>query len=174
MSIVSHGAGAAVAAQAIGTSASVLTGLRVALILLELAKCPVKTKRATAREGVDVIDASAVIQTGAGGKARKREGGDSSAILCPVLRLHRTRQLSQVSPLRTLQDVVLAQDSIKAWSAFAHKAVDVVLTDGAIPAGLAGAFIYLSLAALPFESWTAFAGEAPNVVHAGASVQTRV
>lgn len=69
---------------------------------------------------------------------------------------------------------MLTQDSIKAWSAFAHKAVDVVLTHGAVPAGLAGAFIYLGLAALPFKSWTALTGEAPNIIHAGASIQTRV
>lgn len=72
MAIVSHWAGAAVGAQAIGTGASILTGLRVALILLKLAKFPVKTKTATAREGVDVISASPAIQTGAGGKAIKR------------------------------------------------------------------------------------------------------
>lgn len=88
MSIVSHGAGAAVGAKAIGTSASVLTGLRVALILLELAKCPVKTETATAREGVDVIDASPIIQTGAGGKEVKR--GVINLPLC--LRQFRIRQ----------------------------------------------------------------------------------
>jgi len=66
MSIVSHGAGAAVGAQAIGAGASILTGLRVALVLLVLAERPVETGTATAREGVDVVNASPVVQTGAG------------------------------------------------------------------------------------------------------------
>lgn len=79
-----------------------------------------------------------------------------------------------VSPLGTFKDVVFTQDSIKAWSALAHKAVDIVLADGTIPAGLAGALVYLSLTALPFKSRAAFAGEAPNIVHTGASIQAWV
>lgn len=69
------------------------------------------------------------------------------------------------SPLGTFKDVVFTQDSIKAWSAFTHKAVDIVPADGTIPAGLAGTLVYFSLTALPFETWAAVAGEAPNIVH---------
>lgn len=68
LAIVSHRAGATVASQAIGAGASVLTGLRVALILLVLTECPVETRTATAREGVDFVNASSIIQTGAGRK----------------------------------------------------------------------------------------------------------
>lgn len=73
MSIVSYRAGATVGAQAISAGASILTGLRVALILLVLTKRPVKPRPATAREGVDVINASAIIQTGAGMKGIMEE-----------------------------------------------------------------------------------------------------
>lgn len=65
LSIVSHRAGAAISSQAISAGPSILTGLRVALILLVLTKCPIKTRTAAAREGVDVIDTGAIIQTGA-------------------------------------------------------------------------------------------------------------
>lgn len=61
LSIVSQGAGAAVVAQAISAGASILTGLRVALILLKLTEFPVKTRTATARKGVDAINASPII-----------------------------------------------------------------------------------------------------------------
>ncbi len=75
LSIVSYGAVAAVGAQAISTGASILTGLRVTLILLKLTECPIKTRTATAREGVDIINASPVIQTGAGEKEKKKGKG---------------------------------------------------------------------------------------------------
>lgn len=78
------------------------------------------------------------------------------------------------SPLSTFKDVVFTQDSIKARSALAHKTVDVVPADGTVPAGLAGALIYLSLTALPFKTRAAVAGEAPNIVHTGASIQAWV
>lgn len=78
------------------------------------------------------------------------------------------------SPLCTFKDVVFTQDSIKAWSALAHKAVDVVPTDGTIPAGLADALVYLSFTAVPFKTMAAVTGEAPNIVHTGASIQARV
>lgn len=72
LSIVSYGAGAAVGAQAISAGASVLAGLRVALIMLILTECPVKPRTTTAREGVDLINASPIIQTGAGGMKTKK------------------------------------------------------------------------------------------------------
>lgn len=74
------------------------------------------------------------------------------------------------SPLSTFKDVMFTQDSIKALSALAHKAVDVVPANGAIPAGLAGALVYLSLTALPFKTWAAVTGETPNTVHTSASI----
>ena len=61
LSIVSHGAGAAIRAQAVSAGSSILTGLRIALILLILTEGPVKTKTATAREGVDVINANPIV-----------------------------------------------------------------------------------------------------------------
>lgn len=61
LSVVSHGAGAAVGAEAVGAGASVLAGLRVTLVLLVLAERAVKTRTATAGEGVDVINAGPVI-----------------------------------------------------------------------------------------------------------------
>lgn len=73
LSIVSYGAGAAVLAQAISADASILTGLRVALILLVLTESPVKTRPATTREGVDLINACPIIQTGAGGEGVREE-----------------------------------------------------------------------------------------------------
>lgn len=78
------------------------------------------------------------------------------------------------SPLSTFKDVVFTQDSIKAWSALAHKAVDVVPADGTVPAGLASTLVYLSLTAFPFKTWAAVTGEAPNIIHTGASIQARV
>lgn len=61
--IVSHGAGAAVGSQAISAGASVLTGLRVTFVMLKLTECPVKARATAAGKGVDVIDASPIIQT---------------------------------------------------------------------------------------------------------------
>lgn len=78
------------------------------------------------------------------------------------------------SPLSAFKDVAFTQDSVEARSALAHKAVDVVLAHGTVPAWLAGALVYLGLATLPFETCSAVAGEAPNVVHTRASIQTRV
>lgn len=72
LSIVSHGAGAAVGAQAVSAGASIFTRLRVALILLELTEIPVKTRTATAREAVNAINASPIIQAGAGGREEKK------------------------------------------------------------------------------------------------------
>lgn len=63
LSTVSHRAGAAVGVQAISAGASVLTGLRLALVLFLLTKCPIKTRATTAGKAVDVINASPVIQT---------------------------------------------------------------------------------------------------------------
>lgn len=63
LSIVSHGTGAVVGAQAVGAGSSVLAGLRVALVLLVLTKRPVKTRAAMAGKAVDVINASPVIET---------------------------------------------------------------------------------------------------------------
>lgn len=137
LSIVSHRAGAAVGAQAVGAGASILTGLRFALVLLVLTKRPMKTRATTAGKAVDVINASPVIQT---------------RTLC------------------AFKDVVFTQDSIVAWSAHAHKAVDVVPANGTVPAGLAGTLIYLSLTALPFKTWATITGETPNIVHARASI----
>lgn len=65
LSIVPHRAGAAVGAQAISAGASILTGLRIALILLILTECPVKTRTATTREGADAVNAGPIIETGA-------------------------------------------------------------------------------------------------------------
>lgn len=78
------------------------------------------------------------------------------------------------SPLSTFKDVVITQDSIKARSARAHKAVDVVLADGTVLAGLAGTLIYLSLTSLPFKTLTAVTRETPNIVHARTSIQAWV
>lgn len=69
---------------------------------------------------------------------------------------------------------MFTQDSIKARSALTHKAVDIVPADGTVPAGLAGTLVNLSLTALPFETRAAVAGEAPNIVNTGASIQTWV
>lgn len=65
LSVVSCWASAAVGAQAVRAGASIFTGLRVTLILLVFTEHPVKSRTAMAREGVDAIDASPVIQTGA-------------------------------------------------------------------------------------------------------------
>lgn len=65
LSNVSCWASAAVGAQAVRAGASIFTGLRVTLILLVFTELPMKSRTATARECVDVIDASPVIQTGA-------------------------------------------------------------------------------------------------------------
>ena len=73
LSTVSHGAGAAIGAQAISACSSILTGLRVALVLLVLTEFPVKTMTATAGEGVDVINASPIIQAGAAGRERSND-----------------------------------------------------------------------------------------------------
>lgn len=69
---------------------------------------------------------------------------------------------------------MFTQESIKAWSALAHKAVNVVPADGTIPAGLAGTFIHLSLTAIPFKTLATVTGEAPNTVHTGAPIQAGV
>lgn len=61
LSIVSRRTGAAIGAQAVSAGPTIHTGLRVALILLILAKFPVKTRTATTREGIDVINASPII-----------------------------------------------------------------------------------------------------------------
>lgn len=74
------------------------------------------------------------------------------------------------SPLSAFKDVMFTQDSIKAWLALAHKAVDIVPADGTIPAGMAGALVYLSLTALPFKTWAAVTGETPNTVHTSTSI----
>lgn len=87
--------------------------------------------------------------------------------------MKKTRK-ANASPLSTFKDVVFTQDSIKACPAFTHKAVDIVLAGGTIPAGLTGALVYLGLAALPFKSRAAFTREVPNTVHASASIQAWV
>lgn len=79
-----------------------------------------------------------------------------------------------VPPLGTFKDVVVTKDSIKAWPAFADKAVDIVPADGPVPAGLAGTLIRLDLTVLAFKSRAAFTREASNVIYTGASVQTGV
>lgn len=68
-------------------------------------------------------------------------------------------------------DVVFAQDAVKAWSTFTHEAVDIVLAEGAVLAGLAGALVHVGLTPLSLESQTAPAGEAPDVVDASAAAQ---
>lgn len=62
LSIVSRRAGTAVGAQAVSAGASILAGLRVTFILLKLTERSVKTRTATARKGVDIINASPIIQ----------------------------------------------------------------------------------------------------------------
>lgn len=66
---------------------------------------------------------------------------------------------------------MLTQDSVKTWSAHAHKAVDVVPAGGTIHAGLAGALIHLCLTAHPFKTRATDAGEFPNIIHTRASIQ---
>lgn len=78
------------------------------------------------------------------------------------------------SPLSTFEDVVFTQDSIKARSALAHKAVDVVPADGPVPAGLAGTLVYLRLTAVPFKTRAAVTGVLPDIVHTRASIQAWV
>lgn len=78
------------------------------------------------------------------------------------------------SPLGTFKDVVITQDSIKAWPTFAYKAVDIVLADCTIPAGLAGTLIYLNLTVFPLKSRTAFTRKASHIIHTGASIQAWV
>lgn len=56
---------ATIGAQAIHAGSSVFTRLRVTFILLELTKDPMKTRTATARKGVDVVDTSPIIKAGA-------------------------------------------------------------------------------------------------------------
>lgn len=63
MPIVSHGTGAAVGTQAVSAGSSVLTGLRVTFVLFKLTECPIKTRATATGKGVNVIDASPVIQT---------------------------------------------------------------------------------------------------------------
>lgn len=58
-------------------------------------------------------------------------------------------------PLSAFEDVVFTVDSIKARSALAHKAVDVIPADGTVPARLAGTLVYLRLTVLPFKTWAA-------------------
>lgn len=77
------------------------------------------------------------------------------------------------SPLGTFKNVAFAQDSVKAPTTLAHKAVDVVPADGSVPAGLAGALVHLHLTALPFETLAAVTRETPDIVHARASILTR-
>ena len=77
------------------------------------------------------------------------------------------------SPLSTFKDVVFTQDSIKARSALAHKAVDVVPADGPVPAGLTVALVDLGLTALPLKARMAVTIETPHIVHTRASIQAR-
>lgn len=65
LSTVSCRAGAAVRAQAVSADASIFTRLRVTLILLVFTEFPIKSRTATASEGVDIVNASPIIQTGA-------------------------------------------------------------------------------------------------------------
>lgn len=65
---------------------------------------------------------------------------------------------------------MITQNSIKALSALAHKAVDVVPANGTIPAGLAGTLIYLGLTALAFKTGAAVTGETPDTIHTRASI----
>lgn len=77
-------------------------------------------------------------------------------------------------PFSTLGDVVFTQYAVKARSALAYKAVDVVLAGGAVFAGMAGTLINLNVTALSLKTWAAITGETPDLVHTRASIQTRV
>lgn len=72
LSTVCHGTGAAVGAQTVSASASVLAGLRVALVLLILAEFTVKTRMTTAGKFTDVIDARPVVEARAGRRKKKK------------------------------------------------------------------------------------------------------
>jgi len=182
LSTVPHGTGTAVCTQAIGARASIFTGLGDTLVQLVLTEFPRKTRAATAGKCVDVIDASPIIQTWA-----ETIVYSLSLFCCHEVHgsnhLGRTNVQTQVvwilcwygdSPLGALRDLVLTLDSIKARTAHAHKAVDVVLADAPVSAGLAGALVYLSLTALSFKTQTTEAGETGNSVQTCASMQTRV
>lgn len=60
-STVPNRAGAAVCVQAISAGGSIFTRLRITLVLLILTKGPIKTRTATAREGVYVINTCPII-----------------------------------------------------------------------------------------------------------------
>lgn len=65
---------------------------------------------------------------------------------------------------------MFTQDSIIAWFALTHKAVDVVPAHRTVFAGLAGALIYLSLTVLPFKTRVADARETTNLIHTRPSI----
>lgn len=74
--------------------------------------------------------------------------------------------LASDQPLGAFWDVVFTQYAVKAGLTFTHEAVDVVLAQGAVLAGLASALVHVGLTPFSLESQAAIAGEAPDVVNA--------
>lgn len=83
-------------------------------------------------------------------------------------------KLALDQPLCAFLDVVFAQDAVEAGSTFAHEAVDILLAEGAVLAGLAGALVHVGLTPFSLESQAASAGEAPDVVDTSATAQARI
>lgn len=77
-------------------------------------------------------------------------------------------------PFSTLGDVVFTQYAVKAGSALAYKAVDVILAGGAVSAGMAGTLVNLNVTALSLKTWATVTDETPDFVPTRASIQTRV
>lgn len=84
------------------------------------------------------------------------------------------RPVIEARAFGTLGDVVFTQYAVKARSALAYKAVDVVLAGGTVSAGMAGTLVNLNVTALSLKTWAAITGETPDLVHTRASIQTRV
>lgn len=79
--------------------------------------------------------------------------------------------LASDQPLGAFLDVVFTQYAVKAGSTFTHKAVDIVLAQGAVLAGLAGALVHVGLTPFSLESQATIAGETPDIVNTRAATK---
>lgn len=79
--------------------------------------------------------------------------------------------LASDQPLCAFLDVVFTQYAVKAGSTFTHKAVDIVLAQCAVLAGLAGALVHVGLTSFSLESQATIAGEAPDIVNTRAATK---
>lgn len=160
-SIESHRAGAAICAQTISAGSSILTRLRVTLIMLIFTESAIKTRATATGEGIDVIYTSPIVQTGSVSAFQDVMFTQNSIKSRTALAHKAVHIVSACGPILArlgcaFVHLCLTAISLKSQTAITRIPPHYVHTRATIQAWVRGAVIYVSLTGVSAVAGLAF------------------